>query len=317
MCLVGRRVRSDRTAGVDLGFALPVSGAWATPGNMTAIARNAETHGFRGVWTFQRLLYDERLAAVYHHVLDPIVSLGFAAAVTDRVRLGTAVVNAPFYAPVALAKQLMALDILSGGRLDAGLGLGWSELEYTATGVPMTHRGRRFDEWLDCLDVLLTNEDVAFEGEFYTVPPSRIGPVLTRRPPLLIGGSAPRALRRAGSRGDGWISSSRASLDDIRAAVVAVRDAGEAAGKTRDAVRCVVRGVTRLRDAPVDDTDRKPLHGCIEQIHDDLALFAHADVDEVFLDLNFDSEQVGDPSADPARAMDLAAALMPLGRQTF
>ena len=283
---------------------------------MTAVAGAAEAHGFRGVWTFQRLLYDERLPAVYHHVLDPVVSLGFAAAVTDRVRLGIAVVNAPFYAPVTLAKQLMALDILSGGRLDAGLGLGWSDLEYTAAGVPMTDRGRRFDEWLDCLDVLLTNEDVAFEGEFYTVPASRIGPVLSRRPPVLIGGSAPRALRRAGSRGDGWISNSRASLEDIRTAVIAVRDAAEKAGKPRDAVRCVVRGVTRLRDEPADDGDRAPLQGTLEQIRDDLARYAAADVDEVFLDLNFDSARVGNPSADPARSMELAAALMPLGRET-
>jgi probable F420-dependent oxidoreductase len=302
---------------VDLGFALPVSGAWATPDNMTAIARDADRHGFRGVWTFQRLLYDQRLAPVYHHVLDPLVALGYAAAVTDRVRLGLAVVNAPFYAPVTLAKQLMALDILSRGRLDAGLGLGWSDLEYTATGVPMTDRGRRFDEWLDCLDVLLTHEDVVFEGEFYTVPPSRIGPVLSRRPPVLIGGSAPRALRRAGSRGDGWISSSRASLEDIRAAVVAVRDAAEQAGKARDSVRCVVRGVTRLRDAAVDDADRAPLQGDLEQIRDDLARYAAADVDEVFLDLNFDSERVGNPAADPAQAMASAAQLMPLARETF
>jgi alkanesulfonate monooxygenase SsuD/methylene tetrahydromethanopterin reductase-like flavin-dependent oxidoreductase (luciferase family) len=228
-----------------------------------------------------------------------------------------AVVNAPFYAPVTLAKQLMALDILSRGRLDAGLGLGWSDLEYTATGVPMSHRGRRFDEWLDCLDVLLTNEDVAFEGEFYTVPPSRIGPVLSRRPPVLVGGSAPRALRRAGSRGDGWISSSRASLEDIRTAVVAVRDAAEQAGKARDSVRCVVRGVTRLRDAAVDDADRAPLQGDLEQIRDDLARYAAADVDEVFLDLNFDSERVGNPAADPAQAMASAAQLMPLARETF
>jgi probable F420-dependent oxidoreductase len=302
---------------VDLGLALPVSGAWATPANLTAIARDADANGFRGVWTFQRLLYDERLAAVYHHVLDPMIALGYAAAVTERVRLGLAIVNAPFYAPVTLAKQLAALDILSGGRLDAGLGLGWSELEYEAAGVPMAHRGRRFDEWLDCLDVLLTNEDVAFAGEFYTVPPSRIGPVLERRPPVLIGGSAPRALRRAGARGGGWISSSRASLAEIRAAVVAVRDAAEQAGKDRAAVRCVVRGVTAPHESPVDAADRAPLTGSLDQLRDDLALYAQAGVDEVFLDLNFDSERVGNPSADPERAMALAAQVMPLGRKRF
>jgi probable F420-dependent oxidoreductase len=227
-------------------------------------------------------------------------------------------VNGPFYSPVAIAKQLAALDVLSNGRLDAGIGLGWAPAEYAAAGVSMEHRGRRFDEWLDCLDVLLTGEDVSFDGTYYTVPPSRIAPrpVQRPRPPLLIGGSAPRALRRAGSRGDGWVSSSRASMDDVRNAVKAVRAAAIEAGKTADAVRCVVRGVTVLQNSAVDG-ERRPLHGSLDQIREDLATYAEAGVDEVFLDLNFDSERVGNASADPAFALELAVRLMPLGAETF
>src|SRR5262249_1549236 len=147
-----------------------------------------------------------------------------------------------------------ALDVLSNGRLDAGLGLGWAPIEYAAAGVPMEHRGKRFEEWLDCLHVLLTGEDVSFDGSYYTVPASRIAPppVGRPRPPVLLGGSALPALRRAGSRGDGWVSSSRASMDDVRAAVKVVRGAAEQAGKSADAVRCVVRGVTVLGDAAVE-----------------------------------------------------------------
>jgi probable F420-dependent oxidoreductase len=297
---------------MDLGLALPTSGSWATAHNVAELARAAESHGFHGVWTFQRWLADDSLAGVYQSVLDPVVALGFAAAVTDRVRLGTAVVNAPFYPPVALAKQFATLDILSGGRLDAGLGLGWSQAEFAAAGIPMADRGRRFDEWLTCLDVLLTREDVEFAGEFYTVPRSTIAPrpVQRPRPPLLIGGAAPAALRRAATLGDGWISSSRATLDDVRAAVITVRDAAAAADKS---VRCVVRGVTVVHDAPVHDADRALLTGTIDQISDDLAVYAAADVDEVFLDLNFDSGQVGNPAADPELAMDLARAVLSLG----
>jgi probable F420-dependent oxidoreductase len=300
---------------VDLSLALPTSGAWATPANVAAIAREADdAHGFRGVWTFQRWLATDDLAGVYQSVLDPIAVLGFAAAVTSRVRLGLAVVNGPFYAPVALAKQFAALDVLSSGRLDAGVGLGWSPVEYASAGVPMEDRGRRFDEWLDCLDVLLTGEHVAFDGKYYQVPPSTIAPrpLQRPRPPVLIGGSAPAALRRAG-RFDGWISSSRASVDDVRGAVDAVRNAAERAGRPRDAVRCVVRGVTILRDAAVDAADRKPLTGSLDQIRDDLALYAACGVDEVFLDLNFDSERVGNPNADPAVGRELLARLMQLG----
>lgn len=305
---------------MELSLALPTSGAWATPANIAAIAREADdANGFRGVWTFQRWLASDDLADVYQSVLDPMIALGFAAAVTSRVRLGLAVVNAPFYAPVALAKQFAALDVLSSGRLDAGVGLGWLPAEYAAAGVPMEHRGRRFDEWLDCLDVLLRGERVSFSGEFYTVPQSRIAPLPVQqpRPPVLVGGSAPAALRRAGTRGDGWISSSRASRDEVRSAVVAVRDAAERAGKARDAVRCVVRGVTVLRDAAVDGANRPPLTGSLDQLRDDLAGYAALGVDEVFLDLNFDSERVGSPDADPALGMELAGRLMTLGAETF
>lgn len=303
---------------MQLGFALPISGAWATPDNIVSTAKDAEAHGFRGLWTFQRWLADESLADVYQSVLDPMILLGYAAAVTTRVRLGLAIINGPFYSPVAVAKQFAALDVLSNGRLDGGVGLGWAPAEYAAAGVPMEHRGKRFDEWLDCLDVLLTGEEVAFDGTYYTVPKSRIAPrpVQQPRPPVLIGGSAPRALRRAGTRGDGWVSSSRASMDDVRAAVRAVRAAAVEAGKTADAVRCVVRGVTVPQDSPVDG-ERRPLHGSLEQIREDLGSYAAAGVDEVFLDLNFDSERVGNASADPDFAMELAARLMPLAAEAF
>ena len=302
-----------------LGFGLPVSGAWATPDNVAHVARDAERHGFCGLWTFQRWLAGPNLDGVYQSVLDPVVALGFAAAITSRARLGLAVVNGPFYAPVALAKQLAALDVLSAGRLDAGIGLGWSAEEYAAAGVPMENRGARFDEWLDCVNALLTGEDVEFAGEFYQVPSSHIAPppVQFPRPPLLIGGSSPAALRRAGVRGDGWISSSRASVDEVRAASVAVRHAAAEAGKDPSLIRCVVRGVVQLRDAAVDGADRRPLTGTLEQLHDDLGTYASLGVDEVFLDLNFDSEQVGNPTADPALALAIADRLMPLGTEIW
>ena len=295
---------------MDVGFALPTSGAWATPGNITALARIAEERGYRTVWTFQRVLFPTtfEIAPVYRSVLDPMVTLGFTAAVTTHVRLGVAVVNGPFYAPAVLAKQFAAIDVLSHGRLDAGIGMGWSPDEYAAVGLPMQARGRRFDEWLSCLDALLTADPVEFQGDYYTVPRSHFAPapVQRPRPPILIGGSAEAALRRAGTIGDGWVSSSRANLDDIRAGVLTVRDAAEQAGKSRDDVRCVVRGVTALRGRLAESPDRKPLHGSVDQIRGDLQRFADLGVDEVFLDLNFDSELVGNPDADPEASMAIA-----------
>jgi probable F420-dependent oxidoreductase len=300
---------------MELSFALPTSGSWATPENVSRLARAAESRGCRGLWTFQRVIYPSGsgLPAVYRSVLDPLVALGFAAPVTSRIRLGLAVVNGPFYAPAVLAKQLATIDVLSTGRLDAGIGLGWHSDEYVAAGVPMRGRGRRFDEWLDCLNTLLSADgEVTFAGEFYTVPPSQMAPppVQRPRPPLLIGGSSEAAYRRAGVRGDGWISSSRASLDDIRFAIATMREAAERAARSPSSLRSVVRGVTVVRDKPMDDPDRHLLHGSLEQIRDDIVRFAETGVDELFFDLNFDSEQVGNPDADPAAAIDKAYAVL-------
>src|SRR6266536_3360227 len=126
-----------------IGFGAPVSGAWATPQYLSRFAAQAETAGYGSLWTFQRLLVPEGSAMepVYHSVLDPMVALGYAAAVTSRIRLGVAVVNMPYLAPAYLAKQAASVDVLSGGRLDLGLGLGWMPEEFAAADAVMGGRG--------------------------------------------------------------------------------------------------------------------------------------------------------------------------------
>ncbi|MGN6607087.1 MAG: TIGR03619 family F420-dependent LLM class oxidoreductase [Jatrophihabitans sp.] len=297
---------------MELSIALPTSGSWATPANIVTVAQAAERAGCRGVWTFQRVLYPvgTPMPSVYRSVLDPITTLAYAAAVTSRVRLGVAVVNGPFYAPAVLAKQLAAVDVLSDGRLDAGIGLGWNAEEYETVGLPMERRGKRFDEWLDCLDAVLTNPTEGFRGDFYSVPASEVLPrcVQQPRPPIYIGGSSEAAYRRAGRRGDGFISNSRATLADVTAAMNIIRATADEAG--RPAPRCVMRGVTMVRDEVPGD-DRRPLQGTPEQIAADLARYESSGVvDEVFLDLNFDSDEVGNDTADPQRSLDRALGVL-------
>src|SRR6516225_8227528 len=103
-----------------IGFGAPVSGAWATPQSLARFAAQAEAAGYGSLWAFQRLLVPEGSAMepVYHSVLDPMVALGYAAAVTSRIRLGVAVVNMPYLSPAYLAKQAASVDVLSGGRVD-------------------------------------------------------------------------------------------------------------------------------------------------------------------------------------------------------
>lgn len=307
---------TESAAGLRIGFALPCSGSWATPDNVAEIAATADALGYHSLWTFQRLLHPAGADwdPVYRSVIDPVVTLAYAAALAPRARLGLAVVNLPFYPPVVLAKQLTSVDLLSGGRLDAGLGLGWAAEEFQAAGVSMRRRGDRAEEYLRCLKAIWTQPVVRFDGEFYTVPPSRIDPKPVQRPhpPLLLGAMSRPALRRAGRLADGWVSSSRTDLHRIAESVALVRGSASEAGRDPEALRCVVRGVVRVR--PPGAAERTPLTGSLTQIRGDLPALAGAGIDEVFVDLNFDP-QVGSPDADPAesmrRARDALAALAP------
>jgi len=302
--MAGRPVTGPR-----LGFGLPVSGSWASPDNLVSIAQRAERLGYHSVWAFQRLLHPATgdWGPMYRSVLDPIVSLGYVAGATERLRLGIAVVNAPFYSPILLAKQLGTLDLLSRGRLDAGLGLGWAEQEFEAVGVSQARRGARLTEFVQCLKAIWQDGVVDFDGEFYRVPPARVEPRPVQRPhpPILLGGGAESALRRVGRIADGWISASRHDLRTIGADIAVMKQAAEQAGRDPDALRFIVRGVLDLRPDDATGDGRRPLHGSAGQIRQDLAGLAEQGVGEVFPDLNFDPT-VGSPDADPAASLDYA-----------
>jgi probable F420-dependent oxidoreductase len=294
------------TSDLRLGFGLPVSGSWATPGNVAAVARRAEELGYGSLWTFQRVVVpvDDDYGPQYRSVLDPVVALGFAAAVTSDVRLGTAVVNAPFLPPAILAQQLASVDVLSRGRVDVGLGLGWAPHEFEAIGAPYERRGARLTDYVACLRALWADDPVSFSGDFFRVPPARMLPKPVQRPapPILLGGTADPALRRAGRIADGWISGSRQDLRAVTGAIATIRGAAEAAGRDPAALRIVVRGVLQLGDdVRSDDGQRRQLTGSAEQIRDDLGRLHEAGVTEVFLDLNF-SPRVGSPDVDPMGA---------------
>ena len=295
-----------------IGFGLPVSGAWATAANVARFATRAEELGYDSLWSFQRLLVgvDQDLGPEYRSVLDPLVALAFAAARTGRIRLGVAVVNFPFVSPAYLAKQATTLDVLSGGRLDLGLGSGWSPDEFAATGSSPQRRGARAEEYLAVLRTLWSDEVSEFRGEFYTVPASRMRPrpVQPGGPPVLLGGSAAAALRRAGRLAAGWVSRSGADLSTIADDVAVVRSAAAEAGRDPAAVRVVSRGVLRL-DPNGTGPGRRLLSGTYDQVREDTARLADAGVTELFYDLNWDP-LVGSPDVDPAAAADRAEEIV-------
>lgn len=282
-----------------IGFGLPTAGAWATPDAIAAIAQGAESLRYSSLWTFQRLLYalaprNEYYGApggmwpeAFKRTLDPIVTLTLAAARTRTIRLGVSVLIVPFYEPIVLAKQLATLDYVCQGRLDVGLGTGWSLDEFEAVGASTARRGARADEFIRCLKTVWTQERVEFAGEFYRIPPCRVEPKPAQRPhpPILVGGYNDAVFRRAAEEGDGY-TGGNIPIAEMATVVARVRAAAERAGRDPATFPIVCRGAFNLTPAPLG-AGRRALWGSAEEIRDDVRRYAKAGVTELFLDPNF------------------------------
>ncbi len=285
-----------------LGFSLPVAGAWATPENQVQIAQRAERLGYHSLWVFQRLLYalepqndyppmpGQPWPKAFESVVDPIVTLAYVAGATSTIRLGTSILIMPYYSPIIMAKALATLDLVSSGRLHVGLGVGWSKDEFEAVGVPFSQRGKRGDEFIECLKAIWTQEEVEFRGQFYSVPRSKIGPkpIQKPHPPITVGGYGSAAVRRAAALADGFMGGNVA-LDQVAPLVNELKVATEAAGRDFDTLHLVSRGTYRLHDSAQGE-NRRPLWGTLEEIKEDIKRYADAGLTELFLEANFDPD---------------------------
>jgi len=282
-----------------LGFGLPIGGTAASPDSLSTLAQHAEALGYRSLWVFQRLLCpitplngyygtpNEPWPAPFRSTLDPIVTLAFLASKTERVRLGTSVLVAPFYSPIVLGKQLATLDVMCRGRLTVGLGIGWSKDEYDAAGALWSHRGERMDEFIQCLDAVWKQNEVSFKGAFYYVPSSRVEPkpVQKPRPPLLIGGYTEASFRRAGRLGDGYTGGNMAP-EKMAHIVRCVREHAERAGRNPNDMIIASRGSYRVTSR-TQGRHRSVFSGSLQDIRDDVRRYEDAGVSEVFLDPSF------------------------------
>ena len=166
-------------------------------------------------------------------VLEALILLAQLAAVTDRIGLSTEVLVLPQRQPVLVAKQISTIDLMSEGRVRLGVGVGWQESEYDALEEDFTNRGRRMDEAIALLRTYWSDEQIDFDGEYYssTAMAMEPKPAQDGGPEIWIGGSSKAALRRTGQLGDGWMGSALAKEETIVASVTAIRAAAEAAGR--------------------------------------------------------------------------------------
>ncbi|SFO63048.1 TIGR03619 family F420-dependent LLM class oxidoreductase [Amycolatopsis rubida] len=177
---------------------LPNESPDLTPHRLADLARLAEELGYESVWLPDHVLPPEPFGEVFGGVYEPLATLAYLAAATERVQLGTSVVIVPLREPHLLAKQAATIDRLSGHRLVLGVGAGWNEPEFAELGADFPRRGATVDETLSLLEQLFTTGRGRSGGYFEPRPEGRI--------PILVGGNSTVALRRAVRAGDQWLS---------------------------------------------------------------------------------------------------------------
>lgn len=187
-----------------IGIHLPQYGRVSGPEAIARAARHAEDLGFAGIWVSDHVVQPASQDYPSPWLYDPIVTLTWAAAVTESIGLGTSVLVVPQHNPLEMANTLASLDNLSGGRLTVGVGVGWSAGEFAALGHDFTDRGRRTDEALRLWRTVWRDDPADFAGEHTRFTDLRLLPKPAHEIPVWVGGSGGRARRRAIELGDGF-----------------------------------------------------------------------------------------------------------------
>jgi probable F420-dependent oxidoreductase len=282
-----------------IGVTVPNFGPVATPEAVKAVAQKAEALGYHSLWTLERLLWpvnpqapypatpDGSLPEEYKYCLDPLDTLTFAAAHTSTIKLGTSVLDIPYYNPVLLARRLTTIDVLSKGRLRVGFGVGWSPDEMEAAGADMKVRGARADEFLQVLKTIWTTDPAEHHGRFFSLPKSYVGPkpVQKPHPPIFLAAYTPAAMKRVAALTNGW-NPAGVPLDGMAQMFGAIRQMAQEAGRDPSELSMIVRANLVITEKPVAK-DRFIFVGSPDQIHTDIHACEKIGAEEVFLELGF------------------------------
>lgn len=291
---------------IPIGVSLPHYGPDASPESVRVFAEAAEAAGLASLWAIERTLrplelidYQLGLGTVempsaYATVFSPLETLTFVAARTSRIRLGTSAIECLFHVPAILARRLATLDRYCDGRLTVGLGQGYSPAEFEAANVPMSRRGRGFDEFVAAVRAAWSPDPVEFHGDFYRIPRSEIGPkpLQPDGPPLLMAAASLAASERAGRLGIG-LNPQMVTWEMLDEQLAAHR---KGAGVDLDGpppapvvLRVTLQdGGTRFQlgeRGPGDYDERSPFNGAPNQIAADLNRAAASGISEVLFDL--------------------------------
>jgi probable F420-dependent oxidoreductase len=284
-----------------LGLRLPQRLGVDLQHDVVEAARTAEAAGYASLWTYERLLFPQTPAESYaelpnvpwpahsRQAADPMAVLTAAAVATEQVRLGIAVLVAALHTPVQLAKALATIDQISGGRMIAGMGTGWSTDEFQATGATRADRGRFLDETLDVFDAVWGPDPVTFRSPRVVIDNASVLPKPATKIPVMLGGGSSKAVQRIAKRADGWLplltSPGPAGAAELLASWDRIREMASEYGRDTSRMEMVVVGNVTFTDRPAGP-DRSAFVGTLDQIMDDVQTAAEAGADELIVDLN-------------------------------
>jgi probable F420-dependent oxidoreductase len=307
------------------GFYLPTRGQTASPEALETLVTRAEALGFSSVVIADHIVFPVTIRSKYPYTvsgafpgqgdqLEQLSLMAFIAGKTRALRLISSVMILPHRNPVVTAKMLATIDVLSGGRVTVGVGVGWMREEFEALGAPdFDRRGAASDEYIRIFKALWTQDPASFHGEFYRFEAIRClpHPVQKPHPPIWIGGHSKAALRRIARLGDGWhpVGANPAAPlrpPELRALLAELHRLTEAEG--RDPSTLTISYKAPIYDAGqgVDGgAERRPFSGSLQAIADDIGVFAALGVSELIFD--FRSESL-------AESLDRMARFAPLIR---
>jgi probable F420-dependent oxidoreductase len=283
------------------GFYLPTRGGCATPEALETIVQRGEALGFHSVMIADHVVFPTAISSQYPYTvsgafpgggdaLEQLTLMAFVAGRTRTLRLVTSVMILPYRNPVATAKALATIDVLSGGRVTVGVGVGWLKEEFEALDAEdFDRRGAVSDEYLRIFKTLWTQNPASFKGEFYRFEALRClpQPVQKPHPPIWVGGHSKAALRRAARLGDGWhpVGANPAvplGPAELRRMLDELFRLTEAEG--RDPHALTISYKAPVYDAARAAGERRPFSGSAEQIAEDIGTFARLGVSELIFD---------------------------------
>ena len=310
------------------GFYLPTRGPTATRESILKLAREGERLGLHSAMIADHIVFPVESDSAYPYTVDgkhpgtgdaleTFSILGVVAGATEKLRLVTSVLVLPYRNPVLTAKMVASLDIMSGGRLTLGVGVGWLKEEFEALDSPdFERRGAVTDEWIAIFKQLWAKSPASFDGTFYKYTDIRCEPFPLQKPhpPIWVGGHSKAALRRTARHGDGWhpvgaIAASPLPPQEMKAHLQTLKQMTEAEG--RDFSKLTISYKAPLYDTGIPDRDggRRSFSGSADDIAGDIRSFAAIGVHELIFDFR------GNSIADSIeRLQRFAAEVIPLVR---